>query len=281
MIARRLLATGLLLLAVSGARAETVNCTEITSLPYSIPAPGAYCLAHDLSTAQQTGGSILIDASNVVLDCNGHTIANTYANNGTMGIATSGRSGITVANCGVTGFYQGIVFSIETTNSTIRGNTIRKSSWAGIVSWGRDIRILDNSVIDTGMYSPGYNLGIYVVGFASGKPSRDMVVRGNRIVGVSGAMHSTAIGVDDSISPIIENNQIGRIWPASGGTGYGIKLDADSSRAVIRNNLLTGSRSYPAVGVSGNATAICAGNTLNGFRDDIEGCGVDAGNLVN
>jgi hypothetical protein len=286
MTARRLLASALLLLAVPCAHAETLVCTGITAIPYAISAPGAYCLAQDLATSQSGGGGIVINASNVVLDCNGFGISNTNDGNGDVGVATSGRSGVTVANCRVTGFNEGIVFGAKSATGTIRDNTVRNAAASGIVAWGRDVQILGNSVIDTKGGGTGldYSHGIVVSAYAPGTPSRDMVVRGNRVVGLSGVANPYAISVVSSISPVIEDNHVGRIWPKSGGLGYGILVGSDATRGVVRNNVLTSSTAYPVAGIvggDGSSTTLCSGNVVNGFRSSIEGCAVESNDVVN
>ena len=63
------------MMAFAGAAsAETVNCTAITSVPYTITTPGLYCLTSDLSTAMSSGNAITIQANSVVLELNSHKI---------------------------------------------------------------------------------------------------------------------------------------------------------------------------------------------------------------
>src|SRR5207249_2839952 len=51
------------------------GCTPISSLPYSITAPGKYCLSGDLSISDSTSAAITISASNVLLDLDGYTLS--------------------------------------------------------------------------------------------------------------------------------------------------------------------------------------------------------------
>jgi parallel beta-helix repeat protein len=277
MIARRLCIAGLLMFAFSGARAETVNCTEITALPYSISTPGAYCLAQDLKTWQAGGSGIFINASNVTLDCNGHGLTDARTNSSDKGIWTIGRSSVTIANCRITGFSLGILLGNGSSNATIRGNTIRNATVAGMQLWGRDIRVLDNSVIDSKGSGANFIRGILVSGFDLNTPARDLVFRGNRVVGVWG-YRPTAMAIGNAIAPIIEGNHIGRIWTTTGGAGYGISL-SPGARAVIRDNVLTGAPSYHVTAVSADDSTVCAGNMVVGFRTGITGC-VEANDVV-
>ena len=67
------LALGLLLAATPGL-AETINCTAITSVPFTISAPGIYCLTQNLNQTDPETPAIQINVSNVVLDLNGWTL---------------------------------------------------------------------------------------------------------------------------------------------------------------------------------------------------------------
>lgn len=62
------------LLAAAPVLAETVNCTAITSVPFTISAPGIYCLTQNLNQTDPETNAIQIEASNVVLDLNGWTL---------------------------------------------------------------------------------------------------------------------------------------------------------------------------------------------------------------
>ena len=72
-----------------------------------------------------------IQASNVVLDCNGSTITGPFSQSGT-GIYNNGYNYTTVKNCIVTGFYNGIDFEGGVSNGTIVNNTVSSNSLAGI-----------------------------------------------------------------------------------------------------------------------------------------------------
>jgi hypothetical protein len=65
------------------ARAETVNCTAITSLPFVITVPGVYCFTGHLETAMTSGTAIDIQTNNVVLDLNGFKLGGLAAGLGT------------------------------------------------------------------------------------------------------------------------------------------------------------------------------------------------------
>ena len=96
-----------ILLAGSGvtaqAMAETINCTEITSLPTTIGTQGVYCLKDHLSTNLASGAAITVTTNNVTIDCNEYKLGNLAAGPATQatGILADSRINVTVRNCGI------------------------------------------------------------------------------------------------------------------------------------------------------------------------------------
>jgi hypothetical protein len=64
-------------------RAETLNCTSITSLPATINTQGVFCLTGNLGTNISSGNAIYITANNVTLDLNGWKVGGQAAGTGT------------------------------------------------------------------------------------------------------------------------------------------------------------------------------------------------------
>jgi hypothetical protein len=52
------------------AAAETVTCTEITSLPTTISTQGVYCLKKHFILNLASGAAITVTVNNVTIDCN-------------------------------------------------------------------------------------------------------------------------------------------------------------------------------------------------------------------
>src|SRR5258708_11594782 len=105
----------LLVLAVPPrpAQAETINCTAITAVPFTITAAGVYCLTQDIGTNLASGAAITIAANNVVLDLNGHRLGHLAARRGTpaFGISAFQQTNFTIQNGPVGGFLYGIYSS--------------------------------------------------------------------------------------------------------------------------------------------------------------------------
>ena len=97
-----------LVLAAFQARAETVNCTPITTLPAVITVQGVYCFKGNLATAMASGNAIDIQTNNVVLDLNGFKLGGLSAGLGTntFGIYALDRQNITIRNGTIRGFRQ-------------------------------------------------------------------------------------------------------------------------------------------------------------------------------
>jgi len=76
-----------------------------------ITSQGVYCLNHDLATAMTSGNAIDIQTNNVTVDCNGYKIGGLAAGPSSVayGIhADTTRQNITIRNCGIRGFVEGI-----------------------------------------------------------------------------------------------------------------------------------------------------------------------------
>jgi hypothetical protein len=102
------------------ATAETTMCTAITSLPYTISAPGTYCLLGNLTTSTPGGPAITIAANSVTLDLNGHKLAGSAGPSTiAQGIVASGRRFVVVRNGIVRGFFSGVTIDDDSTASVI------------------------------------------------------------------------------------------------------------------------------------------------------------------
>jgi hypothetical protein len=68
----------------TSANAETINCTEITTVPFVITVQGNYCLKSDKSSSSTTGNMIDIQTNNVTIDLNGFKLGGLGAGVGTL-----------------------------------------------------------------------------------------------------------------------------------------------------------------------------------------------------
>lgn len=197
------------------ARAETINCTAITTVPAVITLPGLYCLTASLTSSVATGPIIDIQANNVTLDLNGFRLAGLAAGPGTnaIGIYATNRQNITIRNGTVRGFLQGILLTCP----------------APCTSWGH---LVEDIRADNNFY-----IGMQVLGIG-------VVVRNNQVVTTGG---STANGANSNTYGIyvsglgsrVLNNEIIRVTGIGTGTAYGVYVGPSATGTMIVSNRIT------------------------------------------
>jgi hypothetical protein len=157
-------------LGLGSAAAETVNCTVIDALPYTIDQSGAYCLGADQAVNLGAGIALTIEADDVVLDLNGHEIVN--FNNGmsntAYGVYSSNRRNVTIRNGTVRWFFYGVVLSNDAVGANsghiVEGLRVDQCRQAGIYAVGRGNLIRHNLVLATGgTTSQGANASAYAI----------------------------------------------------------------------------------------------------------------------
>ncbi len=215
-------------------RAETIDCTPITTLPSIITEQGIYCLTGNLSTAMTSGNAIEIQTNNVTIDLNAWKLGGLAAGIGTAanGIYGFDRKNVTIRNGTVRGFYRGILLD----GPNAQGNLIEdvraeQNTFLGIGTVGRGDIIRRNQVVDTG----GSNLNLAGIS-ASGAGVRML---DNDIVGVTATGTSTAYGIfqQSGVGTVIEGNRIAEIAHSGSGLSYGIYLTGSSNGLVCGNRI--------------------------------------------
>ena len=197
------------------ARAETVNCTPMTSFPGFIVDPGIYCLTQDIHTNIAIGNAaITIAASNVVIDLNGHVLGNLSAGSGTLaqGIYAAQQKNITIKNGTIRGFEFAIFLDDSAPFTTSQGHVIE------------DLRADQNTVV-----------GIQVRG-------RGNLIRNNQIEATGG---TTALGADVDAYGIVAsgpenkvlNNDVINTFATGGGISYGIKFSSAPDSLAVNNRI--------------------------------------------
>jgi hypothetical protein len=238
------------------ARAETTNCTAITSLPYTITTQGIYCLTGHLSTGITAGNAITINTNNVVLDLNGYKIGGLAAGPGTNanGIYAEQRQNIIIKNGTVRGFYAGINLYDASPLTTSQGHIIEDiradmNTHTGIGVSGRGNIIRNNQVVDTGGAPGGGNVnayGIHIVGPGNRVINNDVYETKEQGIGgkANGIYAVFTTGV------VIGNNRVGNA-EFGPGTSYGVHL-YQSDNALVKDNTI----SVMDDGIYYNATGI-------------------------
>jgi hypothetical protein len=138
------MATGLALLPFASANAyetgtNSPGATAITG-PTTITTSGNYYLANNITVNMSTGSAITINASEVYLDLNGRTLANTAPTNQANGVFVNDQRDVTIQNGDIDGFGIGVYFSPNSANNNAKntalnlrldGNTIGVASVSG------------------------------------------------------------------------------------------------------------------------------------------------------
>lgn len=228
------LITLVLMLGASRGSAETVNCTNIISLPATITTPGVYCLKQSLTTSISTGNAIDIQANNVVLDLNGFRLAGAAAGLATQanGIFAFNRQNITVKNGIVRGFAVGVFFQgASSAGHLVEDIRADLNTTAGIAVEGLRHIVRNNQVISTGGSTVAVGPGQFILGiFMEGAGNR---VINNDVAGVSrgGAEGAGGIVIGTGINNLVVENRITSV------TDYGIYFEGSGK---YRDNLTSG-----------------------------------------
>jgi len=279
---------GLGLLAAFAAMPSTSHAAEgfdncrgfIDSLPATINTQGVWCLRKDLSTSQATGEAIRILANNVTIDCNGYKLGGLAAGAGTQtaGIVTNSSTNVTVRNCNIRGFHEGLV--LYGTAEGYGGHLVEDNRFEGNTSEGINIGgdgtvVRRNLVLDTGGGSGG--------GSPSGiNANGNIDIVDNIISGAMAGNGSTGapfgIKAVGNASGTISGNRIRRLVPL-GAYSYGIALNGAGTPVVSDNHIVL----HPApagldygVRCNSGSTALVRDNVISGFTYDVSAC-IDAG----
>jgi hypothetical protein len=253
-----------ILLAGSGvtaqAMAETINCTEITSLPTTIGTQGVYCLKDHLSTNLASGTAITVTTNNVTIDCNEYKLGNLAAGPATQatGILADSRINVTVRNCGIRGFRSGA----QLTNGLYRVEDNRfDHNMQGAIRVGGDGSVVRrNEVVDTGgSTAPGADVffGISVEGNVD---VTDNLVSG--VVATTGGLASRSVyGIfaNNMNAGLVQNNRVRQMTPYNLlGNRHGIFVQSGTNNTVAGNTIVMGT------GLLATDTGIRCGSGLLG-----------------
>ena len=290
---RLLLACALLVVSLLGsgrAGAETLTCTDITVLPYTITTAGNYCLNKNFNQAF-TGSAVTINTNQVVLDCNDHFI-NQTGGAAVNGIFHGNRTNVTIRNCGVFNFTRGITI-VETgaglsRNNRVEHNDIRKARIAGIQVAGSANIVEGNRISDNLGGSNPYTYGILLSSY--GAQGVGNVVRNNLITNFAPSVYVRVTGIFllDVHNTAVKDNIISALFPPRDLGVYGIVGSPTTlGTAAIGNTILSatggpagggGGLTYDGASYDGirfdAATStsnhnVCRGNTVGHFYSDI------------
>ena len=263
-------------------------CTPVTVLPATISAPGNYCLEANLAVNMDSGTALNIAASDVVLDCQEHSITNNaVASTGTANaIGINGRNTVTVRNCRIFGGFASGIWAVQNNavanaNSylTLADNYISGMKWYGILAYGNAIEIRDNRIHDIGGRPNTFAMGVRVAGSSVAGQPRLHIVRHNLISGIrSPDNNGYGIYSDNSLSGIFTDNSItGTHADNTIYRGYALRINGTSNR--ITANHIVGSAAPNDTGIYAAGTDhLCFDNYIHAVVQVTAGCDASLGN---
>jgi hypothetical protein len=168
-------ASSVLLVPKAGCQTDAEKV--IRKLPYSITSPGEYTLAKDLTMGTDNTGITVTDTANVVIDLNGHTLANT--SDAGIGITVESSDFVTIRNGTIYGFGYGLKLESNSENVVIRKVTLANEAL------GVDIAADKCTVEGCFMSGTGAGSGIALEAGATG-----VLAKNNQIDGFSYGIQS-------------------------------------------------------------------------------------------
>jgi hypothetical protein len=279
----------------ASARAETSSCIVLDTLPQQIMTPGKYCLDHDFSQSFNAW-AIDIYSNDVVLDCNGHRIRQTNAAGAFPGISNGiERSNVTVRNCVVDGFHDGISMSTNTAagnrENVIENNTVVNFRQQGIVAWGSGVRIEGNHIANALGDDNGGMVGISLVsldGNGAGNVIRNNTITDFRPGSNANANATQGIFLGNVRNTEISGNTISGLNSRTGQCTWAIYGSGATGTQVTGNVLLSVPQPVAApldggqcaaVAMYGTveqqATNVCSDNVASHFNTNYFGCVVN------
>jgi hypothetical protein len=276
-------------------RAETMDCQALT-VPTTITVPGHYCLVAD-STQAFSLWAIAIAADDVVLDCNHHRLRNTDAASAWPGIRAEDRHRVTVRNCVIDGFHDGISFGNNGAGNadvSLLGNQVLNFRQQGMVLWGSSFRVEGNRISQGLGNDNGGIVGIYLISFdqkGAGTVIRDNVISGLRPPPGDPANDVMGIFLANVQNTEISGNVISDLhartnhcaWAVYGSGAVGVLATGNTLQSALQPEAAPYDGT-PCGGISlfgtveQQATNVCRDNVVGHFNTDITGCGVSDAN---
>ena len=250
-------------IALLGVRATAD--TPIATLPFTIAASGNYYLASNLSYSGTAGNAITINASDVILDLQGHRlICGAPPSNAAGGIAAVDRNDVVIRNGSILNFKWGIKLLGATTQRAIIEKLIFTSNReTGIWTEGLGVIIRDNTISSTGSGFSSGNLFTGVGGiFSTGAGAR--IVNNDISDTYRPGSPATAVWCEGGI---IQGNRIANTNKGLQATGIELK-----NKGINIDNCVMGFD----VGISTSSTVMSRRNTFYGCSRLVVG-GVDGG----
>ena len=280
----------LLALAAPARAAESFqSCSgTILSLPAVISTQGTWCMKSDLSTSMATGRAITVEAGNVTIDCNGYKLSGLAAGRATqtLGVYATDRVSVTVRNCNIRGFLDGVHLTgggssaYEVGGShLVEDSRFEANRRTGIMVVGVGSVIRRNIVVDTGeSTAPGVTRATAIHMYQGG----DIV--DNYVWGVMSDEDEVAtVGIDyvsNGISTSIVRNSVHLPMNGSADSAYGIRRQGTGGVAIVGNQVHVHGYAQTTVGIQCQYTVgqVAKDNVVTGMLTKLETCTDGGGN---
>jgi len=264
------------------------NCVGYIDAPNFIPKPGTWCLRQNLVTSITSGAASEINADHVTIDCNGFVLDNSPGGprTGATGVASYGYSGITVRNCAIQGFANGISVIGGTSakgGHVIENNRVRQSRASGISVEGYGSVIRDNIVANTGG-GPGVSAALGI--FASGRVDVvDNVIDGvfgdNSLADFQtfGIYYAESGSVNAVVGAKIERNRVRNLTQKGNSPSEGIEVVGHG--ILVRDNLIGQGSAIVGDGLLCFGDVRVRDNIIKNYGQGMRGvCSDDGGNVA-
>ena len=251
---------GLALAALTAATPSARADREDDKTTWTINRPGSYKLFRNYAVT--SGDAIVITASNVTLDLNGHHISTAARGTG-RGLVVQGAKGVDIRNGNVSGFNANIAIT-DSTNVSVSYVQVVGDGLApvggpteiGVLLINGRACAIEHNIISS------VNLGIFVRGKSAGNRLLKNIINGgptaaNNLLGIC---YNPAPGGGDPAGPrgdSIYNNHIARF-------GYAVAVSAGSISNMFNDNTLAsfvGAFREPQAFVGAGGTNVADGNT--------------------
>jgi len=257
----------------SSARAETINCTEITAIPMVITVQGVYCLKGNLATSLTVGNIIDIQTNNVTIDFNGFKLGGLAAGLSTTanGVFAQNRKNITLRNGSIRGFLRGIQLD-QSGVGTSSGHLIEDmlldgNRLVGVRASGSGLILRRNRVVNTGAGT----ISTIANGIQLSNASKSVIVD-NVVSGTTETAIARGILVFSSTDIEVRNNSILGLGDAT--QKLGIDLNTSTEIMVIGNRIIgtIGNNSTAITNSSISVDVNCINNTVAGYNIGFANC---------
>lgn len=135
---------------IQPAKAETINCININTIPATISTQGVYCFNQHMPVSLASGSAITVLVNNVTIDCNEYKLGNLAAGpaNSAIGVSAISHLNVTVRNCGIRGFRTGV--SLTNGQYRVEDNRFDLNTETAVNISGDGSTVRRNEVINTG-----------------------------------------------------------------------------------------------------------------------------------